>query len=81
MGNSGTGAYQGRASFETFSHHRAVLDKATWIDLKAQYPPLKDKQLAMLDKMADGFHVPAGAVAGAAAVVLGVGAYVIKSRL
>lgn len=39
VGNSGIGAYHGRYSFETFSHQRAVYQKATWLDLPLQFPP------------------------------------------
>jgi aldehyde dehydrogenase (NAD+) len=41
LGESGMGAYHGRAGFEAFSHHRAVLRRATWLDLPFRYPPLK----------------------------------------
>jgi len=39
VGESGVGAYHGRASFETFSHRRSVLRKPTRFDLKLLYPP------------------------------------------
>ena len=74
VGPSGMGAYNGRHTFEAFTHRRAVLDKATWLELTSMYPPFKPSQLKALDRMADGFKVPpalrtAGllAVAGAAA--------------
>jgi len=41
LGESGMGAYHGRAGFETFSHRRAVLRRATWLDLPFRYPPQK----------------------------------------
>ena len=41
VGNSGMGSYHGRQSFETFSHNRAIVDKATWIDLPMRYMPYK----------------------------------------
>jgi aldehyde dehydrogenase (NAD+) len=40
VGNSGMGAYHGRASFETFSHHKSVFLKASWPDPPFVYPPL-----------------------------------------
>jgi len=40
VGNSGMGAYHGRKSFETFSHHRSVFIKTMWPDLPLNYPPL-----------------------------------------
>ncbi len=39
VGESGMGAYHGRASFETFSHRKAVLRKPTSIDPSIMYPP------------------------------------------
>ncbi len=39
LGASGMGAYHGRAGFEAFSHERAVLRRATWLDLPFRYPP------------------------------------------
>ena len=41
VGSSGMGCYHGRQSFETFSHNRAIVDKATWIDLPMRYMPYK----------------------------------------
>jgi aldehyde dehydrogenase (NAD+) len=40
VGNSGMGAYHGRASFETFSHRKSVFMKGTWPDPNLAYPPL-----------------------------------------
>jgi aldehyde dehydrogenase (NAD+) len=42
VGNSGMGAYHGRASFETFSHHKSVFLKASWPDPPVVYPPLSN---------------------------------------
>jgi aldehyde dehydrogenase (NAD+) len=39
VGSSGTGAYHGRHSFETFSHRKAVLNKPTRLDPPLLYPP------------------------------------------
>ncbi len=41
LGESGMGAYHGRAGFDTFSHHRAVVRRDTWLDLPFRYPPQK----------------------------------------
>ncbi len=41
LGNSGLGAYHGRAGFDAFSHQRAVLRRATWLDTPFRYPPQK----------------------------------------
>jgi aldehyde dehydrogenase (NAD+) len=39
VGPSGTGAYHGRHTFETFSHRKSVLTRGTRLDPKIMYPP------------------------------------------
>ena len=39
LGESGLGAYHGRASFDCFSHHRSVLRRSFAFDSKLRYPP------------------------------------------
>ncbi|MEE0899992.1 MAG: aldehyde dehydrogenase family protein, partial [Bacteroidales bacterium] len=39
IGNSGQGAYHGKASFDTFSHYKSVLQSHKHIDIKLKYPP------------------------------------------
>ncbi|MFQ9411590.1 MAG: aldehyde dehydrogenase family protein [Evtepia gabavorous] len=41
VGQSGMGSYHGKRSFDTFSHYRAIVDKATWLDLPMRYHPYK----------------------------------------
>lgn len=41
LGESGMGAYHGRAGFDAFSHQRAVMRRATWLDTPFRYPPEK----------------------------------------
>ncbi len=43
VGNSGLGSYHGKASFDTFSHHKSVLHKPFLLDFKFVYPPYKGK--------------------------------------
>jgi aldehyde dehydrogenase (NAD+) len=43
VGNSGMGGYHGRHSFDTFSHHRSILDKTTRFNPTLAYPPYKYK--------------------------------------
>lgn len=53
VGNSGMGAYHGKKSFETFSHTRSIVKKATWIDLPMRYYPynsFKEKLIRMFVK-------------------------------
>ena len=41
LGESGMGAYHGRAGFDAFTHQRAVLRRALWLDPPFRYPPPK----------------------------------------
>lgn len=53
VGYSGMGSYHGKKSFDTFSHYRAIVDKATWIDLPMRYQPytkINDKLIRMFLK-------------------------------
>ena len=43
VGESGMGAYHGRAGFETFSHTKSIMDKKTWMDLPMRYQPYHKK--------------------------------------
>ena len=43
VGESGIGAYHGRLGFETFSHQKAVVKKANWLDIPMRYAPYKNK--------------------------------------
>ena len=50
VGHSGSGAYHGKFSFDTFSHKKSILKKATWLDLPLRYAPYNDK-LALVKKL------------------------------
>jgi aldehyde dehydrogenase (NAD+) len=52
VGHSGMGAYHGQLSFHIFSHHKAVVKKANWLDLPMRYAPYKDK-LASIKRILD----------------------------
>lgn len=41
VGASGMGAYHGKVGFDTFSHHKSIVDKKTWIDLPMRYQPYR----------------------------------------
>ena len=51
VGESGIGAYHGKAGFDAFSHTKSIVDKKTWLDLPMRYQPynseLYDKLLHM----------------------------------
>lgn len=41
FGESGMGAYHGKAGFDTFSHTKSIVDKKTWLDLPMRYQPYR----------------------------------------
>ncbi len=43
VGHSGIGAYHGKRSFDIFSHHKAIVVKATWLDIPIRYAPYGEK--------------------------------------
>lgn len=43
VGDSGIGSYHGKASFDTFSHEKSVLQKSFLLDLKWRYAPYQGK--------------------------------------
>jgi aldehyde dehydrogenase (NAD+) len=43
VGDSGIGNYHGKASFDTFSHKKSVLQNSFWLDLKWRYAPYQGK--------------------------------------
>ncbi len=50
VGDSGTGSYHGKKSFETFTHYRSIVKKYTWIDLPLRYQPYSGLKLKMIRK-------------------------------
>ncbi|WP_134684918.1 aldehyde dehydrogenase [Brevibacillus migulae] len=42
VGSSGVGAYHGKGSFDTFSHHKSVLKQTTLFDIPFRYPNMKN---------------------------------------
>lgn len=43
VGNSGIGSYHGKKGYQTFSHQKSILKKATWFDNPVRYAPYKNK--------------------------------------
>lgn len=50
VGHSGIGAYHGKMSFDTFSHKKAIVKKANWLDLPMRYAPY-NKKLVLIRKL------------------------------
>ncbi len=48
VGESGMGSYHGKAGFDTFSHHKSILDKKTWLDLPMRYQPYSPAAKALI---------------------------------
>ena len=43
VGESGLGAYHGKRTFDTFSHHKGVVKRYNWLDVPIRYAPYKGK--------------------------------------
>lgn len=54
VGHSGIGAYHGKTSFDVFSHKKAIVKKANWLDLTIRYAPYKEK-IKWLKKLLNWF--------------------------
>lgn len=54
VGDSGTGSYHGKASFDTFSHDRSFLKRSILFDLDWRYAPYTDDRLKFLKKIVTG---------------------------
>ncbi|MCU0327660.1 MAG: aldehyde dehydrogenase family protein [Chitinophagales bacterium] len=39
VGQSGIGKYHGKYGFDTFSHHKSILEQSNWFDPSFKYPP------------------------------------------
>ncbi len=51
VGESGMGAYHGRASFETFTHRKSVLRRPTKLDPPIAYPPYTGLKAKLLRRL------------------------------
>ncbi|KAL1583734.1 hypothetical protein WHR41_07535 [Cladosporium halotolerans] len=80
VGDSGHGAYRGRASFECFSHRRSVTTTPGWVEglLAVRYPPYSEAKLRKFRGMSEkkpGFDREGRSLRGGAVWwVLGLGA-------
>ena len=41
FGASGLGSYHGKTGFDSFTHYKSIVDKATFMDLPMRYQPFK----------------------------------------
>ena len=57
VGNSGFGAYNGKHTFELFSHHKSVLHRKTWLDSDIRYPPFTDSKKSLTLRLLN-FQLP-----------------------
>ncbi len=51
VGGSGMGAYHGRFGFDTFTHQKGVLDRATFVDPALRYPPYSETKLKWVKRL------------------------------
>lgn len=51
VGNSGIGAYHGKYTFDTFSHKKAIVKKANWLDIPLRYAPYTTGKLKKLKSL------------------------------
>ena len=42
FGESGMGSYHGKDGFDTFTHYKSIVDKATWLDLPMRYQKYRE---------------------------------------
>eukprot|EP00808_Paulinella_micropora_P027274 g8170.t1 len=54
VGASGMGSMHGKHSFDTFSHHKAILQRYTWMDPSIRYPPYSEKLLNVMGGIVKG---------------------------
>lgn len=51
VGYSGIGSYHGKYGFETFSHRKAVMERATWGEPDLKYPPYTEQKTKWIKKL------------------------------
>lgn len=51
VGDSGIGAYHGKATFDTFTHYKSVLSRPFWGDLNWRYAPYQEKTIKQFKSM------------------------------
>lgn len=51
VGDSGMGSYHGKASFDTFTHYKSLVNKGTHLDFSFRYRPYTKKKLNLIKKL------------------------------
>ena len=54
VGESGMGAYHGRAGFDAFTHYKSILWKPAGWEIPLRYPPYSGRQLAVIRAVYEG---------------------------
>ncbi len=51
VGESGMGAYHGKAGFDTFSHMKGVMKRSRFFDIPLRYPPYDKRKKSILSRI------------------------------
>lgn len=51
VGESGFGSYHGKFGFDTFSHHKGVLEKPTWLEFNIKYYKYTQSKLKIIKQL------------------------------
>ena len=51
VGSSGIGRYHGKYGFETFSHQKSIMDRATWGEPNFKYPPYTEEKMKWIKRV------------------------------
>lgn len=83
LGASGFGRYHGKHGFDEFTHPRSVLFRRFWPQLDV-FPPYTEEKVSLIRRVQFGPLLPPAikkAAAAAAVGAVGVGAFLLRSRL
>jgi len=81
VGPSGMGSYHGKAGFDMFSHQKSVMNRNTFLDPSARYPPYKKATTAQMEAILEGTFFPSKQKLLLGAGALGAAVYGIRSAL
>jgi len=82
VGPSGMGAYNGKHTFDTFSHHKSILTRPTWPDPSLRYPPFTENKIWWFKKLTQ-LKLPSGRMLLILLlpIILALGIHFTRSRL